>query len=408
MWGFLELGYEDIRQGELRVPDAEYTQQEVTAIRREVDALISGHAKEDCLVATKDFSAAVAQVCKETGVLYLSWVHDSPQRALYMKEARYETNRIFVFDRAQYERLTETGVENVFHRPLAANVTRFAQPEITGADLSAWRAEISFVGNLYVSPGRDVFFSRLSADARQECEELLSETVGRRGAHTTVYRSLREETKRDMFAHFDNKGLELYGGAAEFLMQTATLAQEAACRERVLALQTLAKRFPVRLYTTDPEDAAKRIPGVDARGAVRNDTEMPLVFRASRINLNLTAPSIETGIPQRVFDIMSVGGFVVTDAQEEIAELFVPDEDLVTFRSMEELEEKVSYYLAHEDCRSVIAENGFRKVSERYTVPQAVEIMMKTVSSGKHFFMSHRAAPESTEAVQNNSFPKTV
>ncbi len=46
------------------------------------------------------------------------------------------------------------------------------------------------------------------------------------------------------------------------------------------------------------------------------------VFYSSKININMTLRSIESGVPLRIIDIMSIGGFVMSNNQEEIPELF--------------------------------------------------------------------------------------
>ena len=396
IWGFLESGYEDVRVAELRVPDAEYTEEDLSAVlaeilRTEEDIMPGGpqapHAdrKGELLVITRDFSAVVAEACHRTAHTYLSWVHDAPQRGLYLKEALYDTNRVFVFDKMQLARMRARGIPHVFYQPLATNITRVSMPEMMAKDLSPYRADISFVGNLYENPARDAFFAKLAPEAKKECDDLLDRVIGHRGEGGSVYETLSRETYDGMLAHFSTEHKELYAEEDwEYLMVTATLAQECAHRERIRALTALAALAApegdqsIRLYTTYPEEAKKMLPAsLDIRGAVSYEEEMPLVFRASKINLHLTPPSIESGVSLRVFDILGAGGFALTDAQPEIRELFTDGKELVTFSSFDEMMEKAAYYLSHDDERKRIAQAGHRRVRECYTCPQAVRHMMK-------------------------------
>ncbi len=89
--------------------------------------------------------------------------------------------------------------------------------------------------------------------------------------------------------------------------------------------------------------------------------------------------SIESGIPQRVFDIMSAGGFVLSNDQPEIRELFSPDREVVLFSSIEELKEKAVFYLKHKDIRRKIAEKGYSAVSGKYSTTEALKKMFTTV-----------------------------
>ncbi|MBR0091910.1 MAG: glycosyltransferase [Lachnospiraceae bacterium] len=369
LWAFLELGYEGLRIAEVRVPDAEYTEDDVAQILQEM--------QEDDLVVTKDFSSAVAEACHRASCLYLSWVHDSPQRALYMKEALYETNRVFVFDRAQLERMRKLGIPHVEYMPLGTNVTRVAALHISEQDLKTYGADISFVGNLYDEVDRSYFFEGLSPAVRAEAEQFLRNKSGNWHEGATVYQPLSEQAQEEMFSLISHEGLERYSLPREMLIQLLVFTREIAKRDRIEALTRLSGKYDTRLYTSVPERARKLLPGVDVHGGVDYETEMPKVFHASRINLNLTMPSIETGVPLRIFDIMGAGGFVMSNEQAEIGELFKKDEEIVTFRDFDEMEEKAAYYLSHEEIRKRIALKGWRKVTESYSCKQQVAKMMR-------------------------------
>ena len=57
--------------------------------------------------------------------------------------------------------------------------------------------------------------------------------------------------------------------------------------------------------------------------------EAPLIYRCSKINLNISLKSILTGIPLRAFEIMGSGGFLASNYQEDFLEFFRPDEDFI-------------------------------------------------------------------------------
>ena len=95
--------------------------------------------------------------------------------------------------------------------------------------------------------------------------------------------------------------------------------------------------------------------------------EMPLVFKFSKIYLNITLRSIRNGIPLRAMDIMGAGGFLLTNYQNDFAMHFVDGEDYVSYSDREDMLNKIKYYLEHEDERKMIAENGCRKVREEHT-----------------------------------------
>lgn len=115
---------------------------------------------------------------------------------------------------------------------------------------------------------------------------------------------------------------------------------------------------------------------VCCHGSVNHREEMPMVFKQSRINLNITLRSIKSGIPLRGFDILGAGGFLLSNYQPELLDLFVPDEDFVYYESREDLLQKVDYYLCHEDERQAIARNGHDKVAAKHTYRHRVREML--------------------------------
>ncbi len=116
-------------------------------------------------------------------------------------------------------------------------------------------------------------------------------------------------------------------------------------------------------------------------GPVKTLTEMPKVFHASRINLNITMRPIETGLSLRIWDILGCGGFLLTNYQAEIPDYFEIGRDLETYESMEELEQKVQYYLAHDEERLEIAINGYEKTARLHTYEIRIAEMIRVLNS---------------------------
>lgn len=116
--------------------------------------------------------------------------------------------------------------------------------------------------------------------------------------------------------------------------------------------------------------------GIRNLGQVNYAEEMPLVFKCSDINLNITLRSIHKGIPLRCFDIMGCGGFLLSNYQEDLLRFFEPGKDFVYYESRADLLHKIRYYLGHPDERMRIAENGFRKVAAEHTFDIRAEQML--------------------------------
>ena len=105
---------------------------------------------------------------------------------------------------------------------------------------------------------------------------------------------------------------------------------------------------------------------------------MPYVFAISKINLNITLKSIQSGIPLRAMDIMGAGGFLLTNFQADFLDYFTPEEDFVYYNDTEDLLNKIEYYLSHDKERKEIAENGHRKVKENHSFEICFRKMLQT------------------------------
>ena len=146
--------------------------------------------------------------------------------------------------------------------------------------------------------------------------------------------------------------------------------------ERRRALIELSNRFQVNVYSNSNLSDLIR---VQPMGSVDYWSEMPKVFRASKINLNFTIPNIKSGIPLRVWDILGSKGFLMTNYQAELPYYFKEGEDLICFDGIEDLKEKVAYYLAHEEERLQIAENGYQKVKKNHSYRTRIGEMLRII-----------------------------
>ena len=336
------------------------------------------------MVFTVNFFPTVSEVCRIFHIPYASWSVDSPVLELFTKSVENECNHIFLFDRMQ---VLEVGKhqKNTHHLPLAANI-RHKDNVLREADekkRAKYRSGLSFVGSLYSekSPYDGLDMRKVSAYTKGYLEGLMA-------AQEQVYgwffleEALSDEAVRDVaknagnfYPVFSNLHDETY------LTDKALLAQfymgnKIAANERFHVMDRLSRRFPVALYTASD---TSRLPRVENRGTVKTLTQMPIVFCESDINLNITAKQIRSGLPFRIFDVLSCGGFLITNYQNELPEFFNMGEELVSYGSYEELEELTAYYLEHKEERKNIARAGYEAVKKRHSFPLRISQMLEMI-----------------------------
>lgn len=72
-------------------------------------------------------------------------------------------------------------------------------------------------------------------------------------------------------------------------------------------------------------------------------------------------------IKGRNFEVPGAGGFLLTEAADNIEEYYRDGKEIAVFRDTDELIEKARYYLAHERERATIAEAGYRRTLDEHT-----------------------------------------
>ncbi|MCR5784015.1 MAG: DUF3880 domain-containing protein [Eubacterium sp.] len=315
-----------------------------------------------------NFFPFVSEVCNIYHIPYLSWIVDSPVMELYATSIQNPYNRVFLFDREMYNEIHPLNPSCVFHLPLAVNVRdkQKAINEVSLKDREKFTCDISFVGSLYTE--------KCPYDRFKTKDDVLKGFLdGLMAAQMKVYGYyfVEECLKDDVVSKFKKEFKGFYEYPAEtFLTDKITLSQlyignKISAMERLEVMRRLSERYNVELFTgSDTKD----LPKVHNRGLAKSLTEMPVIFANSVINLNITSKAIRSGMPQRVFDILGCGGFMLSNYQTELLEYFNVGEDIDIYESMDDLVYKCGYYLAHPDIAAQMAKNAFEKVCKYHTL----------------------------------------
>lgn len=330
-----------------------------------------------------NFFPILSEVCNIFKLPYLCWVVDSPVMELFTASVQNPWNRIFIFDRAIYEEIAPLNPDCIFHLPLATNVVQ--KSELIGSaspeTQNRYSASVSFIGSLYTEK---CAYDRLDTTVSPYVAGYLK---GLMEAQLKVYgyyfieELLPDKIVTEFTNHFPNF-YRLPG--KNFLTDRKTLAQlylgtKITVMERDRLMQRLSKRFPVTIYTGSDTSA---YPALINRGLAKTLTEMPLIFYGSDVNLNITAKSIRSGLPLRIWDILGSCGFCLTNYQSEIPEYLQIGEHLDVYSDFNELEEKIAYYLDRPALRKDMAQAGYELVKNCHTYPVRLETMLTLAYKG--------------------------
>lgn len=339
------------------------------------------------MVFTVNYFPLISNVCERTGVKYVSWTCDNPLISMYHESVFHACNYIFTFDKTNYLEFRGMGVKHIWYLPLAVDTERMdallGVPEEVGRwkvaqdpEMQKYRGDVAFVGSLYERNSYDKIKSRLPEYLRGYFDAVMEAQLNISGANI-VEPMLTTNILEQLQEYFQLEKSEGSFSDLGLIFQTTVLGFKIAEIERRRALIELSKHYKVNVYSNSDVSDLLRI---QYCGSVDYWSEMPKVFRMSKINLNFTIPNIKSGIPLRIWDVLGCGGFLLTNYQAEIPYYFKEGEDLVCFDGLEDLCEKVGYYLEHEEERKRIAWNGYRKVREKHSYIERIRTILDTVA----------------------------
>lgn len=217
---------------------------------------------------------------------------------------------------------------------------------------------ISFVGASMMSTSekyREHLYrvaAELSGDrdhSQHQIESLIAEQLT-----ADVYRA--DQKFRELFPHWP-AGVE---------DPTMLLGEIIASSYRFHVIERLAK-FDIELWGDRGWNRLQKS-GINYRGPAGHFKELNEIYQTSLINIDIGRRYQSDIVTMRVFDILACKGFVLAAHSDALGELFAIGTEIESWRTIDELEEKVSWYLKNPARAAAIAEQGYRRVIKDHTI----------------------------------------
>ena len=331
-------------------------------IVQKIDHALS--ANNYSFVFSINFNPHVSNVCNVYQIPYMCLIVDSPVLSLYSEAIKNDCNRIFLFDRALYNEFHQYNPTRIFHIPLATDVQHMDKI-IASNNTNKFACDISFVGSLYTEKTRFSLKNSKDEYLNGYIDALIEAQLKIYGCYfidNIITDELADKLLKLMPVQYFFT--EDYRADYKALISQYYLGYKISAEERVRTFKALSSKYNIDLYTGSD---TSELPLINNRGLADSNKHMPLIFNRSSINLNITAKSIRSGIPLRVFDILACGGFALSNYQAEIPEFFTVGEHLDVYESIEDLDDKIHYYLEHPSIRKEMAQAGYEYVKNNHT-----------------------------------------
>jgi spore maturation protein CgeB len=115
--------------------------------------------------------------------------------------------------------------------------------------------------------------------------------------------------------------------------------------------------------------------GHGSEGGAVSLEQMQRIIRESFISLNFgdsglvlqgTTIGRSRQLKARIFEVSGAGGFVMTEQAENLENFYVPGREIVVFDGVDELVDRIKYFLEHPKERDAIAWAGYRRTQDEH------------------------------------------
>ncbi|MEW5768093.1 MAG: glycosyltransferase [bacterium] len=320
------------------------------------------------LIFTLDTIGLVPELFDRLKIPVCSWFVDNPLFSSHILLPYKPNYHLFIWDRGYFKDLQGAGYHDLHYLPLATNPNIFKKLTLSSSELKRYGANLSFVGASSFSVGFREKREKLSAVFSEDVMEALIERHARDPSKPITH-YLAELKWAD-----DPQALALFN--KKHRGELTALEFESMTRYRRKVIETVAD-FGVDVWGDEGwiEAASDKI---RYRGRIEYHQEAPKLYNAAAVNLNITKSQLLTTINQRLFDVSACAAFVLSDYRSDLVELFEPGQEVVFYRTIEELPSLVDYYLRHPEEREKIAARACQRVLAQHTfIHRAQEVLAK-------------------------------
>lgn len=357
----------------VEVPDSNETLLQEMSSNKDHDLLKKIASGEIDVLFSLDYYPCIASVCSVMNKIYVSWSLEPPFANLYSSTILCKTNRLFVADRWVAELFRREGVENIFYLSEGVNIERCERVKAK-SNTEEKNLERSIINIIRNESWEKLFKAKRLRDST------LGYMEGMIAGQNLVYgydffsRNLPEYVMKDLLENSQVKKaadsiLDSMQCYAEYCFYPKTTAVD-----RIVAAKCITKAGPVHVY--GKEEIV--YDGVINHGILPYEQRLD-VINDTIININITPRGFKDGIYGHALQIMGMGGFLITDYREALYEEFIPGEEFITYKDMIDLAGSTIKFINNENERKRIAQNGYEKILESYTLNQRLEAIENNI-----------------------------
>jgi spore maturation protein CgeB len=327
------------------------------------------------LVFCINYIHKLSEWCERYNTPLLCWEIDPSIDLVECNESDPKHSYIFTYRKKNLDLFSKAGFIQVYYLPLASNPHKRFPAILNEEEKEKYSGSVSFVGESMVNQSQVLFnkFLTLCAAFRLDAQQCIART-------NNIFQEQRKDFSIFLIpALLQDEFPELFADPVKlqnFRINPVMLLGEMAAAEKRLYYMKALEGYAVNLWG----DADwKKIIGNGAvyRGEAGHYSELTKIYSASLINIDINRIYQNDIVTMRVFDALACGGFVLTEYTDTLNELFKIGDELDTYSSVEEMQQKVEYYLNNPSLVRQIAQKGRERVLHDHTIYQRMQKMLE-------------------------------
>lgn len=348
----------------------------------EKEILNLNKVQKPLFIFSLNFSPFLCDIAIQSNIKYVSWIIDIPNYLLYINPEylKYSGLWVFHFDEdfmKDFDGQTECQME---YLPLAGDERLDTEIFLT-IESQKYACDVSFIGALTsFNEINKYVFSRLSDTSISKLNSFVD--IQKNANEFVLDKLLTDEfiheIKADTGISWEYESYELMGSRKVWGI---IIARYVSYLQRASLVSSLAEgNFNFHLYGEE-EWKTLNNSTIDSvlKGTIPYYPESYKVFKQSKININDTRPYFKKAIPLRIYDILSVRGFLVTNNHNSNLGQFEVGKDIVVYRDTKDLIEIIEYYMEHEQEREEIANHGYETLKSKHSLQSRIRYILKQV-----------------------------
>lgn len=317
-----------------------------------------------------DSEGICLEYARRFGIPVAVWFVDDPSPILLQYENYIDSNvHAFCWERKYLELLKKKRFGSVVYLPLATDPGIF-----TPCESSRSKTALGFVGSAMGGGFLEDVKSKFMW--KQELELLVREAARRLIiSKETDFDKMIRTLCADLGLQYPYNDIRNQTWFKSYIIHTASMLKR---RDLIGGLLP----YGIELFG-DPE-GWRLLFGNDitVHPSIDYHTGLASVYRDITININSTSCQMSSAVNQRVFDIPACGGFVITDNQSDIFELFDKDE-IVVYSTIEELCDLIKYFHTNESCRNMVSRKARIHILNEHTISKRLETIINSIRNSR-------------------------